>query len=148
MIKRRHGSGCRWTEGQFQKVLLFGNDSLETELLKQMLEERSFDVVCLNNALAAVCELSEKDIDVIVCDLADDLPSETFYYAVQCFKPHLCRRFLFLTMENPGLKQGDVAQGMRGVSICSKPVQLQNLLGTMETILEKNEAGLTREIGL
>jgi DNA-binding NtrC family response regulator len=79
-----------------------------------------------------------QDFVVIHCDmLMPNLPGDMFYLAVQKVKPHLCRRFVFMTGQKGSKKIDEFIRKVRGV-ILWKPFHPHDLLDTIKYVLKKS----------
>ena len=127
------------TELDIKSVLIVDDDTELADTLKLLLESHNFIVTAASNGVEALHEVLELDFDVIICDLLmPKMPGDMFYLAVQRAKPHLSRRFLFITghADNPKverfLKETD-ALSLR------KPVLTADLVGMIRVILKRNK---------
>jgi DNA-binding NarL/FixJ family response regulator len=66
-------------------------------------------------------------------------PGDMFYRAVERIRPHLCKRFLFMTGHTGDRQIDQFIRGVRGLMIF-KPFQLHELLEAMRVVLNKAEA--------
>src|SRR5213082_1332376 len=79
-------------------VLLLEDDSVSANLLRSFLEERDFRVTHVTSGAEGVQKVMAADFDVILCDMVmPAFPGDMFYRAVERTRPHLCRRFIFMT---------------------------------------------------
>jgi DNA-binding NarL/FixJ family response regulator len=68
------------------------------------------------------------DFDIILCDMVmPSLPGEQFYLAVERTKPHLCKRFIFMTDHQADPKTEAFIRPVRGLMLW-KPFRLADLL--------------------
>lgn len=79
--------------------MLIVDDDLELAAIYQhLLETFNYDVSTASNGEVALKQLISRDVDAIICDLRmPKLEGDLFYSALERVKPHLCRRFIFLT---------------------------------------------------
>jgi two-component system, NtrC family, sensor kinase len=80
----------------------------------------------------------KQDYDVLLCDMImPGFPGDMFYRAVELSRPHLCKRFLFMTGHNGDPQIDAFIRSVRGLMIW-KPFQLHELLRALKVVLEKN----------
>ena len=123
--------------GDFKSILLLEDEGDFTEVLKTYLETSSFRVTCVNNGVEGLKKIMNADYDLILCDMMmPNLPGDMFYLAVERTKPHLCKRFIFMTGHKGDKKIDDFIRGVRGVMLW-KPFQPHDLLETIKLVLQK-----------
>jgi DNA-binding NarL/FixJ family response regulator len=77
------------------------------------------------------------DFDVIVCDLMmPHMPGDMFYLAVQKTKPHLCKRFIFITGHNNNPRVVDFLKRVDGLAVF-KPVPSEELVRMISLVLKR-----------
>lgn len=81
------------------RAVLIVEDDLElAEVLRVVIESRGFEVCVAHRGVDALWDVLSRDYDAIVCDMVmPKMSGDMFYLAVKKMKPHLCRRFLFIT---------------------------------------------------
>jgi DNA-binding response OmpR family regulator len=68
------------------------------DILKTVIEWHRYEVTVVHRGVEGVRAIMERDYDAIVCDIMmPNMPGDMFYLAVQQLKPHLCKRFIFIT---------------------------------------------------
>src|ERR1700712_2430515 len=81
-----------------KSILLLDDDVELADTLKMLLESRNFVVTTVKNGVEGLREIMSLDFDIIMCDMMmPSMPGDMFYLAVQRTKPHLCKRFIFIT---------------------------------------------------
>jgi CheY-like chemotaxis protein len=81
-----------------ETVLLLEDDAAFAETLKGFLEAHSFLVTRVANGVEGLRQLAATEFDIILCDMVlPNLRGDQFYGAVECTKPQLCNRFIFMT---------------------------------------------------
>ena len=81
-----------------RKALLLEDDRHFAEFLREFMAKRHYLTTVVPNGADGVRETLKADFDVIICDmLMPKLPGDMFYMAVKHSKPHLCKRFIFIT---------------------------------------------------
>src|SRR4051812_29737988 len=120
-----------------ETVLMLEDEGELTEALKIYLEANGFQVMCVRNGVDGLKKIMTQDFDVILCDmLMPNLPGDMFYVAVQKVKPHLCRRFIFMTGHKGDKKIDDFIRKVHGVMLW-KPFHPHELLETIKYVLKK-----------
>lgn len=123
--------------GGFKKVLLLEDDEQMAQILKEILEAQAYQVVAVQSGVEGLKEVMASDFDVILCDmLMPTVPGDMFYLAVERTKPHLCKRFIFITGHRGDTKVDEFIRKVRGVMLW-KPFPMSTLLETMQTVLNK-----------
>src|SRR4030095_17078379 len=90
--------GEETSELEIKSILLLDDDVELANALKELLQSRNFVVTTVSNGAEGLREVMALDFDAIICDmLMPHMPGDMFYLAVQRTKPHLCRRFIFIT---------------------------------------------------
>lgn len=118
-------------------VLLLEDDDSQAEILTIELEANNFQVTRVQSGVEGLKKIMSADFDVILCDMMmPNLPGNMFYLAVQRTKPHLCRRFVFMTGHKGDRKIDEFIRSVRGL-ILWKPFELHVLLDAINVILKK-----------
>ena len=90
-------------------------------------------------ASKGVQKILHSDFDAIVCDMVmPNFPGDMFYRAVQNSRPHLCKRFVFISghQDNPKITQ--FIEEVKGV-VLWKPFKMRRLLDALETVTGRNK---------
>ncbi len=120
-------------------VLLLEDEAELASNLKEILEANGFAVAVVQNGAAGLQQLMGKEFDAIVCDMVmPGLPGDMFYLAVQRTKPHLCKRFVFITGHRADPKIDAFIRQTKGLLLW-KPFQGHELLDAIQTVLRKAE---------
>ncbi|MDB6058557.1 MAG: Sensory box histidine kinase/response regulator, partial [Verrucomicrobiales bacterium] len=107
-----------------------------TEVLKLHLEMNSWEVVAVSNGAEGLKHVMERDFDIIVCDMMmEKLAGDMFYTAVERSKPHLCKRFVFMTGYKGNQRIEDFIRKVNGLMLW-KPFEAYELLDTMKFVLQ------------
>ena len=123
-----------------KSILLLDDDVELADTLKLLLESRNYVVTTAKNGVEGLRELMAMDFDVILCDLMmPTMPGDMFYLAVQKVKPHLCKRFLFVTGHSNDDRVLDFLRKTDGLAIF-KPVPTDELVQMISLVLKRNEA--------
>ena len=111
-----------------KKVLLLEDDTAFREIMHTFLSENDFDVVGVNNGVEGVHEVLAGDFEIILCDMQmPTLPGDMFYRAVERTKPHLCKRFIFMTGYRGNTKVNEFVSAVSG-TVLTKPFHVDDLL--------------------
>jgi DNA-binding response OmpR family regulator len=120
-------------------ILLLDDDIELADTLKASLESRNFVVTTARNGVEGLREVMEMDFDVIICDLMmPTMPGDMFYLAVRQVKPHLCKRFLFVTGHGSEPRINDFLHKTDGLAVF-KPVPGDELVQMISLVLKRNE---------
>jgi CheY-like chemotaxis protein len=127
------------TELEIKSVLLVDDDTELAETLKELLEGYNFVVTVVGNGVEAFREIMALDFDVIICDLLmPKMPGDMFYLAVQKTKPHLSRRFLFVTGHADNPKVDSFLKSIDGLTM-RKPVRTEDLVRMINRVLRRGQ---------
>jgi DNA-binding NtrC family response regulator len=122
-----------------KSILLLDDDIDLADTLKMLLESRNFLVTTVKNGVEGLREVMALDFDVIMCDMMmPAMPGDMFYLAVQRTKPHLCKRFIFIT-GHTGTPKIDEFLKTVDAMVLSKPVVTDELVGAISMILKNTE---------
>ena len=120
-----------------RRILVVEDDIELTEVLRSYLHDFNFDVVAAPNGAEGVKKIMADDFNVVLCDMMmPHLPGDMFYRAVERARPHLCRRFIFMTGYKGDKKIDEFIRSVRGV-ILFKPFQPHVLMDTINLVLAK-----------
>lgn len=120
-----------------KQVLLLEDDTELAGILKELLEDNAYRVIRAKDGVEGLKHVMASDFDVILCDLMmPNLPGDMFFLAVQRARPHLCKRFLFMTGHRADPKYDNFARSV-GAMILWKPFQMQDLLDAMQAVLKR-----------
>ena len=123
-----------------RKVLVLDDDKDFILLMKEFLSAQSFEVTAVENGVEGVKHIMATDFDVIICDMAmPKLPGDMFYLAVERTKPHLTKRFIFITGHRGDTKIDEFIRRVKGMMLW-KPFEMYMLTEAIQTILRKNRA--------
>src|ERR1700678_2653586 len=127
------------TDLEIKSVLVVDDDTELAETLKELLEGYNFVVTVVGNGVEALREVMSLDFDVIVCDLLmPKMPGDMFYLAVQKTKPHLARRFLFITGHADNPKVDGFLKSIDGLTM-HKPVRTEDLVRMINRVLRRGK---------
>jgi DNA-binding NtrC family response regulator len=119
-----------------KSVLLLEDEGTLTDVLKIHLEMNSWEVTAVANGVDGLKHVMERDFDIIVCDMMmEKLAGDMFYTAVERSKPHLCKRFVFMTGYRGNKKIEEFIRKVNGLMLW-KPFEAYELLDTMKFVLQ------------
>src|SRR4051812_16832362 len=119
------------------KSVLLLDDNLElAETLKELLETRNFVITTVANGAEGLREVMALDFDVIICDMMmPHMRGDMFYLAVQKTKPHLCKRFIFITGHGNDRRVTDFLEKIDALALF-KPVLSDDLIRMISLVLK------------
>jgi DNA-binding response OmpR family regulator len=121
-------------------VLLLEDEVEYAQLLKEYLEIHNFSVTVAPDGVQGMRRIMERDYDLIICDLLmPNLPGDMFYLGVERVKPHLSRRFVFITGHQNNAKILEFTKKVRALTLF-KPFEMHLLLETLRVALKNKSA--------
>ena len=128
----------------WKKVLMLDDDEVLTTLLKESLESNAFEVTVVQTGVDGIKQIMAGDFDVILCDMVmPKMPGDMFYRAVERVRPHLCKRFIFMTGYKGDPKIDLFIRQVKGLMLW-KPFEMHVLLEAINVILNKAQSGETK----
>ena len=77
---------------------MLDDDFAFSDMIRMILEQNGYEVDLAADGVKGVKYIMVNDYSVILCDMVmPHLAGDMFYTAVERIKPHLCRRFIFVT---------------------------------------------------
>jgi CheY-like chemotaxis protein len=123
---------------EIRSILLLDDDVELADTLKLLLESHNFVVTLVRNGVDGLREVMGFDFDAIICDLMmPTMPGDMFYLAVQRTKPHLCKRFIFITGHANDPRFNDFLANSKGIALL-KPIKSEDLLGAIRTVMRQS----------
>jgi DNA-binding response OmpR family regulator len=120
-----------------KRVLLLEDDEMLKSAIKDYLEANYYEVVAVSNGAEGVRAVLKQEFDIIVCDMMmPKLPGDMFYTAIERMRPHLCRRFIFITGHRGNPKITDFIKLVRGTML-AKPFRMADLIDAVAFIQVK-----------
>lgn len=111
-----------------ESVLLLEDDAAFGESLQIFLESHAFRITRAVSGADGLRRIAAADFDIILCDMVlPGLPGDQLYLAVERIKPHLCKRFVFMTDGRADPRTEEFIHRVRGVAL-GKPFPLADLL--------------------
>ena|SRR5271154_4169598 len=115
-------------------VLVLEDDTDFANTLRDSLESLGYRVTIVPTGAEGVQQILASDFDAIVCDMVmPNFPGDMFYLAVQRSRPHLCKRFIFITghQDNPKIAQFIKQSGRL---VFWKPFEMRRLFDALESL--------------
>ena len=127
-----------------KKVLLLDDDETLAKLLQEFLESNAFEVTVVQTGVDGIKKVMAGDFDVILCDMMmPKMPGDMFYLAVERARPHLCKRFVFMTGYKGDPKIDAFIRQVKGLMLW-KPFEMHLLLDAINVILKKVQASAVK----
>ena len=121
-----------------RSILLLEDDNSTVEVLTQHLEREGFRVIAAKDGMQGLKQVMANDFDVVICDMMmPNLPGDMFHTAVSKTKPHMAKRFIFITGYVSDDKVKTFIQRIKGL-ILYKPFEMPALFENINLILQKN----------
>jgi CheY-like chemotaxis protein len=141
-----HDASAEVADLEIKSILLLDDDIDLADTLKSLLETHNYIVTTAKNGVEGLREVMALDFDVIMCDmLMPAMAGDMFYLAVERTKPHLCRRFIFLTGHKDNPKVGEFLTKTKA-AVLYKPVTNEELVHTISMVLKKERDRLSSEL--
>jgi two-component system, cell cycle sensor histidine kinase and response regulator CckA len=121
-----------------KKVLLLDDDLVLSNMTRLILMENGYDVELASDGVQGIkMIMGGTDYAVILCDMVmPNLAGDMFYMAVERAKPHMCKRFLFMTGHQGDRKIDEFVRKVRGLMLW-KPFQTHVLLESIRAVEQK-----------
>lgn len=133
-------------ELEIKSILLLDDDIELSDTLKLLLESRNYVVTTVKNGVEGLREIMALDFDVIMCDmLMPSMPGDMFYLAVQRTKPHLCKRFIFITGHSENPKVNDFLK-KQNAPVLYKPVVTEDLIRAISMVLKNSRSPAVKSL--
>ena len=115
-------------------VLVLEDYAAFAEVLKVTLEAQDYSVTVVPSGVEGVQKILHSDFDVIVCDMVmPNFPGDMFYRAVQNSRPHLCKRFVFISGHQDNPKVTNFIKEVGGM-VLWKPFKMSRLLDAIDIV--------------
>jgi DNA-binding NtrC family response regulator len=119
-------------------ILILDDDAALVDLTRKILEENGYAVESVSDGVQGIKKIMAGDYSVILCDMVmPNLAGDMFYLAVERVKPHLCKRFLFMTGHRGERKIDEFIRKVHGL-ILWKPFQAHILMESIQAIEQKS----------
>ncbi|MBM3821722.1 MAG: response regulator [Verrucomicrobia bacterium] len=130
------------TKAQYIHRVLVVDDDVELCLMyKELLACQGYIPMTAPNGVEALRLIMKEDIDAVICDLMmPHMAGDMFYLAVERVKPHLCKRFVFVTAYE-GHPNFEAFFKKINAIVLYKPVTLGRLMGTLSLLNDRIATG-------
>ena len=119
-----------------RNILILEDETALSETLAPFFETNGFSVACVTNGVDGLRQIMARDFSVILCDMMmPGLPGDMFYRAVERTKPHLCKRFIFITGYKGNREIEDFIRKVKGVMLW-KPFETSELMNTINNVMK------------
>ena len=123
-----------------ESILLVEDDKCLGETLEFYLQSEGFRVRRVSNGAEGLCEVASSDFHIILSDMVmPNMSGDQFYQAVEKVKPHLCRRFIFMTGHQADPRSDGFIRRVRAFMLW-KPFPLCDLLTAIGIVWKKARA--------
>jgi two-component system response regulator CpxR len=123
--------------GPMKHILMLEDETALTDELMPYFAHNGYDFVAVTNGVDGLRQIIAKDFSAIICDmLMPSLPGDLFYRAVERTKPHLCKRFIFITGYKGNRDIEEFIRKIHGVLLW-KPFEARQLMDAVQTILQQ-----------
>ncbi|MGA2173361.1 MAG: response regulator [Verrucomicrobiota bacterium] len=130
---------ARWAARK--RVLILDDDFAFADMTRLQLEEKGYEVEWAADGVQGIKKVMVNDYSVILCDMVmPNLAGDMFYVAVERVKPHLCKRFVFMTGHQGDRKVDEFIRKVRGL-IVWKPFQIHVLMEAIQAAEVKGGQG-------
>ena len=117
-----------------KSILIVENDTEFAESLRSFLEGLGYHVDSALDGVFGIRKIMSKDYGIILCDMVmPNLAGDMFYKGVERVKPHLCRRFVFMTGYSDDKKIDEFIRNVRGLALW-KPFKLNVLVEAIQAV--------------
>ena len=121
-------------DSQTKSVLVLEDDAAFADTLKDALEIHGYRVTTVPTGAEGVKHVLASDFDAIVCDMVmPNFPGDMFYKAVERARPHLCKRFIFITGHKDNPKVVDFINQSGRLSLW-KPFEMDQLSVALKSL--------------
>jgi CheY-like chemotaxis protein len=128
---------ARWAARK--KVLIVDDDFCFADLTRMILEQNGYHVELAADGVQGIKKIMIGEYAVILCDMVmPNLAGDMFYTAIERVKPHLCRRFVFVTGHQGDRKVDEFIRKVRGI-VLWKPFQTHILIETLQAVAKRAE---------
>ena len=120
-------------------ILLVEDDAQFAQIVKEYLESFDYEVTVACDGVQGMKRVMDKDFDVIICDLLmPNLPGDMFYIGVERVKPHLAKRFIFITGHQNNPKVAEFVKKVRALTLF-KPFDMSRLVETIGAAMKNSQ---------
>ena len=133
---------CRWTidmealngNDNSKHVLVVDDDIQLTIMFEALLQFHGYRVSTASDGAQALKVVMNSDVDAVLCDLnMPELTGDLFYREAGRVRPHLQKRFIFVTGNANDPLYETFLKGVKA-PVLAKPVSLDRLLGQLQAV--------------
>ena len=141
VVEKTHVLGEDAEPAPRRKLLLLDDDLALADSTRMILEKNGYEVNTAADGVQGIKKILASDYSIILCDMVmPNLAGDMFYTAVERVKPHLCKRFLFMTGHGGDRKIDEFIRKVRGL-ILWKPFQSHILMESIQAVEQKSRQG-------
>lgn len=127
-------------------ILMLEDDDTFSEIFGAYLSSQGFMVVRVPSGAEGLKKILATDFDVIICDMVmPGFPGDMFYLAVSRTRPHLLRRFIFMTGYQGDKKIDEFIRRIRGM-VLWKPFQFHEMMERIDVVLSRPAAPAAKRV--
>jgi DNA-binding NtrC family response regulator len=120
-----------------KEILILEDDATFAGQLKETLETEGYSVAIVSNGTEGLKKILATDFSAILCDMVmPNFPGDMFYVAVERVRPHLCKRFIFMTGHQGDRKIEQFIHQIRGLMLW-KPFEMKVLSETIHVVTNR-----------
>jgi DNA-binding NtrC family response regulator len=120
-----------------KSILILEDDVALSFILKEALETQGYLVTLVSNGAEGLKQILATEFSVILCDMVmPNFPGDMFYLAVERARPHLCKRFIFMTGHQGDRKIEQFIRRIRGLMLW-KPFEMHVLFDAIKVVSGK-----------
>ena len=122
-----------------ERILILEDDAALSLILKAALENQRYLVTVVSNGADGLKKILADDFTIILCDMVmPNFPGDMFYLAVERARPHLCKRFIFMTGHQGDRKIEQFIRRIRGLMLW-KPFEMHVLFDAIKVVSSKHQ---------
>jgi two-component system, NtrC family, sensor kinase len=123
------------TPAKAKHVLVVDDDIELTMMYQSLLQLRNYRVSTAGNGVEALRLVRNDDVDAVLCDLTmPELSGDLFYQAVGRARPHLLKRFIFITGNADNPIYEPFLKSIKA-PVLTKPISFGRLFENLKAIL-------------
>ena len=120
-----------------KNILILEDDTRFAALLQEGLEHEGYVVTVVQNGAEGLKKLMSGDFHAIVCDMVmPNFPGDMFYLAVERARPHMCKRFIFISGHQGDRNIDQFIRSIRGMMLW-KPFEIHVLFDAIKAVISK-----------
>jgi DNA-binding response OmpR family regulator len=120
-----------------KNILILEDDTGFAALLQEGLEHEGYVVTVVQNGAEGLKKIMSGDFHAIVCDMVmPNFPGDMFYLAVERARPHLCKRFIFISGHQGDRNIDQFIRSIRGMMLW-KPFEIHVLFDAIKAVISK-----------